>query len=175
MKAFWGLDAKLANKRHYPSINYLTSYSLYIDNLKDYMNKVDPEFRTNREKALALLQEEAKLEEIVNLVGLDSLSPKERLTMEIARHIREDFLQQNAFDPEDAFTSIKKQFHILNSILLLNKLTEPLVSGDDFDFNKFLGLKCRQKIIRAHFIPEAKLADFEKLNKEIADEVGSLK
>jgi V/A-type H+-transporting ATPase subunit A len=117
-KVFWGLDDTLAHKRHFPAINWLLSYSLYLDNLKDYFSKeVSEEFPALREKALKLLAQEAELEEIVRLVGVEALSPKEQLILSTAKSIREDFLYQNAFDPVDQYTSLQKQHLMLKDIL----------------------------------------------------------
>ena len=111
VKVFWGLDSSLAYKRHFPAINWLTSYSLYVDNMGKWFNeKVSPEWMTCRQGMMSLLQEEAELEEIVKMVGMDALSPTDRLKMEAARSIREDFLHQNSFHDVDTYTSLRKQF-----------------------------------------------------------------
>jgi len=117
-KAFWGLDGVLAYKKHFPSINWLTSYSLYIDNVRDYWRKeIAEDFPEVRQKALSILQDEAKLNEIVRLVGIESVSDEERVTLEIAKALREDFLFQNAFDKEDAYTPLEKQYQIIASMI----------------------------------------------------------
>lgn len=117
-KVFWGLDETLAHKRHFPAINWLLSYSLYIDNLKNYFAKeVSEEFLSLREKALKILAQEAELEEIVRLVGIEALSPKEKLILSTAKSIREDFLYQNAFDPVDQYTTLQKQYQMLKAII----------------------------------------------------------
>ena len=118
VKVFWALDSSLAYARHFPAINWLTSYTLYTDNLAPYYEtEFGPEYLENRARALRMLQEEAELQEIVRLVGQDALSPKDRLTLEVARMIREDFLQQNAFVAEDAYSPYGKQFRLLDLIL----------------------------------------------------------
>ena len=118
VKVFWALDSSLAYRRHFPAINWLNSYSLYLDSLKPWYDEhLGPEFLQNREWAMAVLQEEASLNEIVQLVGKDSLSPKDQLTLEIARMLREDFLQQNAFMDVDAYSSFDRQMRLLALIL----------------------------------------------------------
>lgn len=174
-KVFWSLDAQLAYKRHFPAIHWLRSYSLYLDNMKDYVTKkVAEDFMVVRNEAMGLLQQESKLEEIVRLVGMDALSPKERLTMETAKSLREDYLFQNAFDPDDAFCSLKKDYHLLRLILSLHQAALPLVSKEDFDFQKLLALPVRTKIAQAHFIKEKNLKEFEELEAEVKKEVSSL-
>lgn len=175
-KVFWALDARLAYKRHFPAINWLQSYTLYSENLQQYFSKeVAADFMKNRERALSLLQEESKLEEIVRLVGTDALSPKEQLTLEITRMIREDFLFQNAFDPADAFTSLRKQYRILRAILTFLDAALPVVEHEDFDFNALRALSVRGEIAKAHFIPEDKLADFDALESAIISQVSALR
>lgn len=116
-KVFWGLDDTLAHKRHFPAINWLLSYSLYVDNLKAYLSsEVAAEFLNQREKALKLLAQEAELEEIVRLVGVEALSPREQQILSNAKQIREDFLYQNAFDPVDQYSSLKKQYEMLKNL-----------------------------------------------------------
>ena len=118
VKVFWALDSSLAYARHFPAINWLTSYSLYVDTLaKWYNEQFGPEYMLNRDKAMHILQEENELQEIVRLVGQDALSPADRLTMETAKMLREDFLQQNAFVDEDAYSSYDKQFELMRMIL----------------------------------------------------------
>ena len=118
VKVFWALDASLAYKRHFPAINWLNSYSLYLDTLKPWFDEnFGVEFMQNRGKAMSILQSESSLNEIVQLVGKDALSPGDQLTLEVARMVREDFLQQNAFLPEDAFTPLAQQAALLGLIL----------------------------------------------------------
>ena len=112
VKVFWGLDSALAYKRHFPAINWLNSYSLYLDNMEEWFNEnVAEDWMEGRQEMMTLLQEEAELEEIVKMVGMDALSPTDRLKMEAARSIREDFLHQNSFHEVDTYTSLKKQHH----------------------------------------------------------------
>ncbi len=175
-KVFWALDSRLAYKRHFPAINWLQSYTLYSENLLSFFTKeVASDFMKNRERALSLLQEESKLEEIVRLVGTDALSPKEQLTLEATRMIREDFLFQNAFDPADAFTSLKKQYRILRAILTFLDAALPVVEHEDFDFSALHTLTVRADITKAHLIPEDKLADFDALERTIIQQVSSLR
>lgn len=174
-KVFWALDAKLAYKRHFPAINWLQSYSLYADQLKDYMNReVHADFSTNRERAMRILQDESRLEEIVRLVGMESLSPREQLTLEVAKMIREDFLFQNAFDPKDAYTSPMKQFRILKAILHFQDKALELVDMEDFPMNKLRSLPVKDEIAKAHFIEEEKLSDFDTLEKHIEQQISAL-
>ncbi len=175
-KVFWALDARLAYKRHFPAINWLQSYTLYGENLTNFFEKeVSSDFMKNRERALSLLQEENKLEEIVRLVGTDALSPKEQLTLEVTRMIREDFLFQNAFDPADASTSLRKQYLILRAILTFLDAALPVVEHEDFDFNALRALTVRSEITKAHLIPEEKLSDFDALERIIKEQISGLR
>ncbi len=118
VKVFWGLDSNLAYKRHFPAINWLTSYSLYLDNVSDWFNNtVAPDWMEDRQKMMSLLQDEAELEEIVQMVGMDALSPADRLKMEAARSIREDFLHQNSFHEVDTYTPLRKQYLMMKLVL----------------------------------------------------------
>ncbi len=167
-KVFWGLDAKLAYKRHFPAINWLSSYSLYLDNVKDYWKKeVNEDFGKIRGEAMGLLQQESSLEEIVRLVGLDALSPRERLVLEVAKSLREDFLFQNAFDKEDAFTPLKKQYLILKMIMTVYYETLPLITKEGFSFDDFKALPVMEKVVKAKEIPKEELEKYEDLEKDI--------
>lgn len=175
-KVFWALDAKLAYKRHFPAINWLQSYSLYNENLSAfYMKEVAEDFPENRRKAQELLQEESKLEEIVRLVGADSLSPREQLTLEVARMIREDFLFQNAFDPADACTSLTKQYRLLRAILTFMESALPIVQQEDFDMKKIRELPVREQITQAHLLPEDDAAAFDRLEADIRSQILALR
>lgn len=175
-KVFWALDAKLAYKRHFPSINWLQSYTLYTDNLAGYYAKeIAEDFSSNRNHAQGILQEESKLEEIVRLVGTESLSPKEQLTLEIARMIREDFLFQNAFDPVDAYTSLEKQYRILRAILTFEEAAQEVIEQEDFEFSKLRDLTIKDQIAQAHFTPEEELEKFDALEDEIRNQISTLK
>ena len=176
-KVFWALDARLAYKRHFPAINWLQSYTLYLDNLAPWYSKeIAEDFSSNRKTVQGILQDESKLEEIVRLVGMDALSPREQLTMEIARMIREDFLFQNAFDPIDAYTSLKKQYRILKSILTFMDAAGPIIDQEDFDFKKLQELPVKEEIAQCSFTPEEEVdAVFDKLDETIQSQISTLK
>lgn len=175
-KVFWALDAKLAYKRHFPSINWLQSYSLYTENLSDYLHeKIAPDFGSVRERAMRMLQQESKLEEIVRLVGIDSLSPSEQLLLETTRMIREDFLFQNAFDPKDAYTSLAKQYRLLRMILRFHDTALPIVQQEDFRMDKIKTLEVKSAIAQAHLIDEKSLTDFDTLERRIETELAALR
>ncbi len=154
VKVFWALDDRLANMRHFPAINWLLSYSLYVDNIKDYLNtQVAEEFTELRQEAMRLLEEEAELQEIARLVGVESLSAKERLALESARSVREDFLHQNAFHPQDAYTSLRKQYLMLRTILHFHHLAlAALDEGQSLE--EILAMKVREKISKVKFLAE---------------------
>ena len=176
-KTFWGLDAKLSYKRHFPAINWLSSYSLYVENLIDWWKEnVAEDFPKQREDALTILQEEARLEEIVRLLGLDALSAKERLIMFTAKSIREDFLFQNAFDPEDAYTIPLKAYNILKTILTVYYTALPIIEeSTEFEFKKLESLKSIGEIARAKEIKADDLEHFKNLQEKIAQEINTLK
>jgi V/A-type H+-transporting ATPase subunit A len=174
-KAFWGLDAKLAYQRHFPAINWLKSYSLYVPNLEKYMKEnVSPEYWDVRAVAMSLLQEESKLEEIVRLVGPDALSLIERLTLFVAKSIREDYLYQDAFNPFDANISSKKQFEMLKTIVTFFEEGKKLADREEFDFSKVEELPVVQKIAKLKEIKEEDLAQMEKVRDEIVSEISAL-
>ncbi len=174
-KVFWGLDAKLAYKRHFPAINWLSSYSLYSDNISDYLKKeVAEDYIEIKSEAMNILQQEAKLEEIVRLVGLDALSAKERLTLEIAKSIREDFLFQNAFDYVDAFTPLSKQYWMLKNIMTLFDEAQKVVDREGFEFDAYLKMPVLEKIVKSKNISHEELDKYEALNKEIVSAVAEL-
>ena len=176
-KVFWALDAKLAYKRHFPAINWLQSYTLYVDNLESWYGKeVAEDFASNRNRAAEILQTESKLEEIVRLVGMDALSPKEQLTMETARMIREDFLFQNAFDPVDAYSSLHKQYRLMKSILGFMDQAEAVISQEDFDMKLIRELPVKEEIAQISFIPEEEVEEkFNALDQKIAEQIAALK
>ena len=154
VKVFWGLDSDLAYKRHFPAINWLSSYSLYVDRLNKWFDKnVNKYWSTNRADAMKLLQEEAEHQEIVQLVGVDALSYSDRLKLEIARTIREDYLHQNAFHDVDTYSSLNKQFLLLRLIMLFyNRSAEAIANGADFD--KLVELPVRERIGRFKYVEE---------------------
>ncbi len=154
VKVFWGLDSALAYRRHFPSVNWLNSYSLYVDRLgKWYEKEVSPKWMFLRKKAISILQQEAELQEIVKLVGIDALSPSDRLTLEVARSVREDYLQQNAFDETDTYTSLKKQFRLLELVLFFEEKAREALE-QEVDIEALIGLSVRSEIARAKFIKE---------------------
>lgn len=154
VKVFWALDDRLANMRHFPAINWLLSYSLYSENIKDYLKKqVAEDFIELRQQAMHLLEEESELQEIARLVGVESLSSKERLILESARSIREDFLHQNAFHPQDTYTSLRKQYLMLRTILNFHNLgLKALENGQGLE--SIVNLEVREKISKMKFLPE---------------------
>lgn len=154
VKVFWSLEADLAYSRHFPAISWLRSYSLYTDDLEDfYREEIGDQWIEMRNQAITLLQEEDDLNEIVRLVGVDALSPDNRLIMETAKAIREDFLHQNAFHEVDTYTSVEKQFGMLNLIMLLHRRSEEwLAAGKPID--DLLTLEVKEDIARSKYIPE---------------------
>ncbi len=175
VKVFWALDSSLAYARHFPAINWLTSYSLYLDTLAPwYTAQFGETYMKNREKAMHILQEESELQEIVRLVGQDALSPTDRLTMETAKMIREDFLQQNAFVDEDAYSAYAKQFRLLDLVLQYDVLCrEALKSGPDLD--QLFTIPSREKIGRAKMAnANTFAADYDAIAKEMASEISAV-
>jgi len=173
VQVFWSLQDKLAYKRHFPAIDWLTSYSLYLSGLSEYYKKeIGEEYIETRDKSMALLQEEAELEEIVRLVGIDALSTHEKLILETARSIREDFLLQNAFDVTDSYSSIKKQFLILRLIIMFHENAEKVIKNG-VTIEKLYALPVKAKIIRAKLIEEKNLKIFSEIEKEIVSQISS--
>lgn len=175
VKVFWALDSSLAYARHFPAINWLTSYSLYLDMLAPwYTEQFGEQYMQNRTKAMHILQEESELQEIVRLVGMDSLSPADRLTMETAKMIREDFLQQNAFVDEDAYSSYKKQFRLLDIVLKYDTLCREALENN-VDMEKLFVIESREAVGRA------KMADpnnfepiFDKIEEDMKKEINQV-
>ena len=174
VKVFWGLSAQLAYKRHFPAIDWLQSYSLYTTHLEAWFNdNVAPEWNELRQQAMLVLQEEAELQEIVQLVGMDALSWKDRLTMEVARSLREDYLHQNAFDDVDTYTSTKKQYLMLGLILEYQaKGKQALDAGANL--TDVISLPVREKIGRAKYIPEDKLEEFTQIENELSGQIAAI-
>ena len=160
VKVFWGLDSGLAYKRHFPSINWLTSYSLYSEDVGKWMNRnIADDWTKCVTETNKLLQVESELEEIVKLVGYDSLSPSDRLILEASRSIREDYLQQNAFDDTDAYTSLNKQYRILKTVLTFyNESVNALEKG--VDVSDILKLEVRERIARAKYVKEDEIGAY---------------
>lgn len=174
VKVFWGLSASLAYKRHFPAIDWLISYSLYADKMKDwYDESVGADFLKYRQFIMTILQEEAELDEIVRLVGMDALSSKDRLTMETAKIVREDYLHQNAFHDVDTFTSMKKQFLMLKLIYEFNRLAGEAIANYA-DLDDILACSCKEKIGRAKYIEEENLADFDDIFKTMNTELKAI-
>ncbi|MFH1780909.1 MAG: V-type ATP synthase subunit A [Candidatus Nealsonbacteria bacterium] len=166
-KVFWGLDSKLANARHFPAINWLTSYSLYSEQLNDFMReKAGSDWPEMRKSAMKILQKEDELQSIVQLVGIDTLSQKEQLLLNTAQSIREDFLHQNAFDEIDTFTSLEKMFWMLKAILTFHERGLEYLEKDK-KLIDLISLPVKERIASAKFVPENELNKFEDLIKEI--------
>ena len=168
VKVFWALDADLADRRHFPSINWLKSYSLYLDEIKTWWNKeIGEDWLKLRTKAMALLQKESELQEIVKLVGPDALPPRERATLESARIIREDFLQQSAFHETDTFCPGKKQYEMLRIMLKFSDLALDAV-GKNVHIDDIINMKSRGQLARMKTVSNKQ---FEKLFKEMESEL----
>ena len=176
VKVFWSLDYKLAHARHFPAINWLNSYSLYNENISEYLTDIfGSSWSDNRNKALRILQEESELEEIVRLVGIEALSTRERIILETAKSIREDFLQQNAFDDEDAYSSLKKQHRIVKLVLsFYDESMARVDSGEEIDIDELFRLPVRVEVARAHFIPEEELQKFDELEKKLREAIRNI-
>ena len=174
VKVFWGLSSALAYKRHFPAIDWLTSYSLYSDRLSSwYDENVSPDFNDYRADAMRILQEEAQLDEIVRLVGMDALSPRDRLTMEAAKSLREDYLHQNAFHEVDTYASLEKQFKMLKSIIDCYRMSlSALENGAELD--DILVAPVREAIGRSKYIAETELDAFEKISADMKSQLAQL-
>ena len=174
VKVFWGLSASLAYKRHFPAIDWLISYSLYADKLKDWFDgNVGQDFFRYRQFVMTVLQEEAALDEIVRLVGMDALSSKDRLTMETAKIIREDYLHQNAFYDVDTYTSMKKHYLMLKLIYEFYSRAKEAVEAFA-PLNEILALSCKEKVGRAKYIKEDNLKEFDEILKLTGSEMKSV-
>ena len=174
VKVFWGLDSALAYKRHFPAINWLNSYSLYLDDMEKWFNgNVAEDWMEGRQKMMTLLQEEAELEEIVKMVGMDALSPTDRLKMEAARSIREDFLHQNSFHEVDTYTSLKKQ-HMM--MVLVNEFFDRATDAlkDGASLQKLISMPVREQIGRFKYVKEDALdAEFVKVDEELSAQIAN--
>jgi V/A-type H+-transporting ATPase subunit A len=172
VKVFWGLDSALAYKRHFPAINWLTSYSNYADSLGKWFNEhVNPEWTELRGRIMSLLSDEASLDEIVKLVGMDALSPSDRLKMEAARSIREDFLHQLAFHEVDTYSSLNKQYCMMK--LVIKYYDESLAAlNEGANINEIVALPVREAIGRFKYIEEKNVdAEFENVSQELASQL----
>jgi V/A-type H+-transporting ATPase subunit A len=174
VKVFWGLSASLAYKRHFPAIDWLISYSLYADKMKEwYDEEVGPDFYRYRSFVMKILQEEASLNEIVRLVGMDALSSADRMTMETAKIIREDYLHQNAFHEVDTFTSMKKQLNMLKLIYEFDRLAREAIAKY-VRVEEILSCSCKEMIGRAKYIPEDELSKFDEIYATMKEELKAL-
>lgn len=175
VKVFWCLDSSLAYKRHFPAINWLQSYSLYVDKLVEwYEDNVDKEFPKLREKTIALLQEEAELQEVVQLVGVDGLSFEDRLKLEISKSIREDYLHQNAFHDVDTYTSLNKQYKLLKLIHNFHELARTAIARGA-NFNELMQLPVRETVGRFKYIEEENIdASYETIMNEMRQSISAL-
>mgnify|MGYP005892476653 CR=1 FL=1 len=175
VKVFWALDSSLAYARHFPAINWLTSYSLYVDTLaKWYNEQFGPEYMINRDKAMHILQEENELQEIVRLVGQDALSPADRLTMETAKMLREDFLQQNAFVDEDAYSSYDKQFELMRMILTFDAFGRDAL-GKGADMKALFAIGAKERIGRAKMAaPDTYKAEYASILEQMKNEIDAV-
>jgi V/A-type H+-transporting ATPase subunit A len=154
VKVFWGLDSSLAYARHFPAINWLNSYSLYMDTLQPWLDEnINKKWTANRYRAMATLQEEAELDEIVKMVGKDSLGKDDQLTLEIAKMIREDFLQQNSFNEIDWYSSFDRQFRLLDMILQYDTLCRDAITKGA-SLSALTSIDAREKIGRAKSVPD---------------------
>ncbi len=175
VKVFWGLDASLAFSRHFPAVNWLISYSLYLDVVKDHWSeRVASDWYELRQKAMSILQREAELQDIVRLVGMEALSPQDRLVLETARSIREDFLHQNALHEVDTYTSPKKQYLMLKNIMNFYTIASKLLD-EGVPLQSILKLSEREKIARMKFVSESRISEIEHLIREVEEKLLSLK
>lgn len=172
VKVFWGLDSNLAYQRHFPAINWLTSYSLYLDGMEKWFNEeVEPGWMNSRQEMMSLLQDESKLNEIVQMVGMDALSPADRLKMEAAKSIREDFLNQNSFDEVDTYSSLRKQYLMMRLVMsFYEKAKAALEKGANVE--DLIAMPSREPIGRFKYTPEDKIEEeFTRINDLLDREV----
>jgi V/A-type H+-transporting ATPase subunit A len=175
VKVYWGLDDRLAFARHFPAINWMTSYSLYQDVVDEALGKaVSPDWRGNRREAMGILQREAELEELVRLVGMDALAPVDRLLMDAAKMIREDFLHQNAFDDKDTYTSVGLQFRLLGVILhYYRQARKALAEGGVLE--EILTLPVKEDIAHGKLIDEGEAARFDAMARAVDEQLAAVK
>jgi V/A-type H+-transporting ATPase subunit A len=169
--AFWGLDASLAHRRHFPAINWKMSYSLYTPRLQEYFGREGGEdWTAQRREAMAILQKEEELQEIVQLVGFDAIPDADRIVLESSKLIREGFLAQNAFHEEDAFCSLPKQYWMLNVLLHFHRAVQRALA-DGVPLETLLGLKVREEITRAKELPNEGFAAAAQALKESVERI----
>ena len=175
VKVFWGLDYNLSYRRHFPAINWLISYSLYEERLRDwYTENVSRDWVRLTGDMMRILQEEAELEEIVQLVGVDALSPMDRVTLEAARSIREDYLQQDAFNDVDTYSTLNKQLRMLRLIMNFYYKARDAVSAGA-RINEIFSLPIRERIGRAKFVPEEKVNQiYDDMEKDLETQMDAL-
>ena len=175
VKVFWSLDAQLAYQRHFPAINWLNSYSLYLDEIKGWFDEnVNEDWMKTRQELMSLLQEEASLNEIVKMVGMDALSPGDRLKMEAARSIREDFLHQNSFDEIDTYTSMQKQFYMQKLVYLFYEESAKALK-DGANINDIVAMKVREDIGRYKYTLEENIDErYKEVHDALIREISGL-
>jgi V/A-type H+-transporting ATPase subunit A len=174
VKVFWALDAKLSQRRHFPAINWLNSYSLYLDSLHDwYDREVSPEWNTLRSWAMEILQKEAELQEIVQLVGSDALPESEQITIEVARMIREIFLQQNAYDKVDTFCDMKKQYDMMKAIRMFSDLSYAAQAAGVTP-GQIIDVKAKNDLPQIKFIKDYE-PELARIQKEMDQEFNALR
>ena len=174
-RVFWALDASLASRRHFPSINWLQSYSLYINDLEPWFRaNLSKEFVPLRQKALEVLQKESELQEIVQLVGVDALPEREKAVLDVSKMLREDYLQQSAYDEVDTYTSIQKQYRMLRAILSFGDREQEAI-GKGATVAQMQRLPVRTKLSRMKWIPEAELQNqFDQLELEMGEAIAAV-
>ena len=172
---FWSLDAQLAYQRHFPAINWLNSYSLYLDEIKGWFDEnVNEDWMKTRQELMSLLQEEASLNEIVKMVGMDALSPQDRLKMEAARSIREDFLHQNSFDEIDTYTSMQKQFYMQKLVYLFYEESAKALK-EGANINDIVAMKVREDIGRYKYTLEENIDErYKEVHDALIREISGL-
>ncbi len=174
VKVFWGLSASLAYRRHFPAIDWIGSYSLYLDKMGEWYDEhIGADWADYRTAAMRVLQEESSLDEIVRLVGMDALSPADRLTMETAKSIREDYLHQDAFHEVDTYASLNKQYRMLRLIMDCYTQSKAALAADA-ELDDILGIAAREQIGRSKYIPESEMHRFEQIDKDMRAQLGAL-
>ena len=175
VKVFWGLDASLAYRRHFPAINWLNSYSLYRDRLSGWFGEhVSKDWMAKTDRLLKILQTESELQEIVKLVGMDALSPADRMTLETAQSVREDFLQQNAFDEGDSYTAMDKMSALIDLIFSFDRKARAAIEKGA-DVQSISELPVRERIGRAKSAPaEGYREQYAEIDAEIDREIGTV-